>query len=116
MKLVRQPNGSNLCGQACCATICGITLDKACKDAGTVGKTFTRDLKHVLHTNGLATAPRRVRSWPKKDETALLFFQSEDRKEAHWVVWHKGKFYDPAAGVFRRVPGHLADADMTSHL
>jgi hypothetical protein len=49
-----------------------------------------------------------------KEGTALLFWRSTEG--AHWTVWHKNKHYDPAAGVFRKVPNHLSEARVTSHL
>lgn len=116
MKLVRQPEGSNLCGQACCATLCEITLDEACMLARTRGSTNTRKLKRVLHAMSVEHDEKRTRGWPERDETALLYFQSKDRKRAHWVLYRKRKYYDPNAGTFRKLPKYLEDADMTSHL
>lgn len=42
---ITQPYGSNLCGQACVAMICEITLHNACILVGKKGKT---NLKHLL--------------------------------------------------------------------
>lgn len=116
MKLVRQPADSHLCGQACCATLCDITLDEAVMLARKNGATRTVHLKRVLHGMSMEHDDKRTRGWPAKEETALLFFQSKDRKRAHWVLYHKKKYYDPNAGVFRKLPNYLEDADMTSHL
>ena len=113
MKLIRQPEGSNLCGQACIATVCGITLDSAIELIHRKGKTRTADLKWALYCKGIKCGERRVRGMPKEG-SALLYWQSDSG--AHWTVWHKGKHYDPAAGVFRKVPKHLKDARVTSHL
>jgi hypothetical protein len=96
--------------------LCEITLEEACVLAGTHGKTTTKKLKRVLHAMSVKHAERRKRGWPDKNETALLFFQSKDRKLAHWVLYHRRKYYDPNAGVFRQVPRYLKDTDMTSHL
>lgn len=114
MKLVRQPAGSDLCGQACIATLCNITLDEACMLVRTKGATRTKHLKRALRAMSVDHDERRKRG--PLPQTALLYFQSKDRSAAHWVVWHKGKYYDPAAGVFRKLPRHLEDADLTSHL
>jgi len=114
MKLVRQPQGSDLCGQACVATICGITLDEACMLARTHGKTDTKHLKRVLHASSVPHDERRTRGFPPKGQTALLFWKSENG--CHWMVWHKNKYYDPAAGVFRKTPKHAKNARVTSYL
>jgi len=116
MNLVRQPKGSNLCGQACVATLCEITLDEAIMLTRKRGKTRTCDLKQALRAMGMSTAERRKVGMPDRHETALLFFKSKDGKWCHWVLWHKGKYYDPQAGVFRKLPRYLEDADMASHL
>lgn len=116
MKYIRQPEGSNLCGQTCCAMLCDITIDEACMLARTKGQTNTKKLKRILHAMSMEHDAKRTRGEPSRDETALLYFQSKDRKRAHWVVWHKRKYYDPIAGVFRKRPNHLQDADLTSHL
>jgi len=114
MKLVRQPRDSNLCGQSCIATLANISLEDACLVVGTKGCTNTADLKAALDLLGIKHAERRTRGEPS--DTALLYFQSKDRKAAHWVLWHRKKYYDPAAGVFCKMPHHLEDSDMTSYL
>lgn len=114
MKLVRQPD-KKTCGQASVATICGITLEEACMLARTKGKTNTAQLKRVLAAMSVSHDARRTRGFPPDDATALLFWSSTDWK-FHWTVWHKKKYYDPMAGVFRKPPRWLADARVTSYL
>lgn len=116
MQFIRQPEDTNLCGQACVAMLCEITLEEAVMLVRTRGATRTCDLKRAIRAMGLDTAERRKRGMPDKSQTALLYFQSKERDKAHWVLWRKGKYYDPSAGVFRKLPNHLREADMTSHL
>jgi hypothetical protein len=116
MKLVRQPPGSNLCGQACIATLLGISLDEAVMLARVEGQTRTKDLTVALSAFRVPHAPRWTPGPPERDDTALLYFQSKDREAAHWVVWHRGKYYDPISGVFRKLPRHLEDSDLSYHL
>jgi hypothetical protein len=116
MKLVRQPPGSNLCGQACLATLLGISLDEAVTLVGVEGGTRTKHLKRALSAMGVPHASRRTLGAPERDDTALLFFWSADRSAAHWVLWHGRKYYDPISGVFRKLPRHLEGANLTSHL
>ena len=114
MKLVRQPKESSLCGQACIATVCGVTLEEAIMLTRKRGGTRTLHLKRALHAMSIPHGNRRVRGFPKEG-SAILWFQHSDG-DAHWVVWHNNKYYDPAAGVFRNVPKHLHEARVTSHL
>ncbi len=113
MKLVRQPGGSSLCGQACIATICKVSLDEACKLAGTKGCTTTKQLIQALTQMGMCTAPRLKRGMP---ESGLAILKVTHRWRSHWVIWKNGKFYDPAAGVFRGLPSYLQNSKVTSHL
>lgn len=114
MKLVRQPPGSKVCGQACVATLAGVSLGKAIMQVGKAGKTKTIDLKRGLDANNIKHGSRRERGMPDKSVTALLFWTGEHG--CHWTVWHKGKYYDPVAGVYRKTPRHLSDARVTSFL
>jgi len=113
MKLVRQPPCSNLCGQACIATVLNITLDESIELMGTKGKTDTRQLKDALDAHGVEHGDRRIRGFPTSG-SAILWFTSDFGK--HWVVWHNKKYYDPIAGVHRKLPNHLETARVTSHL
>lgn len=80
----------------------------------TSGRTSTKQLRAALAAMGVTTPQRRMLGPPSG--TALLFWKSSDNKHRHWTVWHKGKHYDPAAGVFRKTPSHLEDSRVTSHL
>ena len=114
MKLVRQPSGSNLCGQACVAMVCDIELEEAIELVGSRGKTVTKQLKEALTSQGVKTSERRVLGFPEEG-SALLFWKSGNDLR-HWTVWHKNKHYDPNAGVFRDTPRYLLNARVTSHL
>jgi len=112
MKLVRQPNNSTLCGQACIATICNITLEQAIIDVGKKGKTKTKDLIKGLKTNGVICGNRRKNGWPKGN--AILFYKIQNFY--HWVLWYNKKFYDPNAGIFKTLPNYLKKSKYLSHL
>lgn len=130
MKLVRQPPNSNCCGQACIATIFGVTLDEAIVAVGTTGKTSTRNLidavlalQSVGHHNWTCgSSLNRTKSNPLPEKgTAICKFRLPASLEigaprSHWVVYNNGKYYDPAAGVFRQVPDYLAKSKLTSWL
>ena len=53
MRLVRQPEDSSLCGQACVATLAGITLDESIEIFGTKGKTYGTHLVAALRCVGI---------------------------------------------------------------
>jgi len=48
MELVRQPFASNQCGQACVATICGITLEESLMIFRCKGQTRTKQVIAAL--------------------------------------------------------------------
>jgi hypothetical protein len=116
MKLVRQPPNSNLCGQACIATIFGITLEEAIKAVGKKGKTYGSDLRRAIQSlGGDATAMVRVKNEHVVPAgTGIIKFKQG--KAGHFVVFNKGKYYDPASGVFRERPKYLAGAKPTSYM
>lgn len=122
MKLVRQPPNSNCCGQACIATIAGLTLDESIALCGTKGKTRTRHLVKALKEHGFepyenATRISKRSSWiDRLWKSATLVVKFKNGKSSHWVVRHKGKFYDPASGVHRDVPRYLESSRSTSFL
>jgi len=55
-----------------------------------------------------------IRGFPKEGSALLKF--THPSGESHWVVWHKKKYYDPVAGVFRKVPRWLEPSRVTSYL
>ena len=114
MRLCRQPSGSNQCGQACIATICNIELFDACCMMRTKGKTRTKQLIAALTQMGMYTGPRLKRGFPESGLAILKFVHPDG--QSHWVVWENGKYYDPAAGVFRKTPKYLQDSKVTSYL
>jgi hypothetical protein len=113
MDLVRQPPNSNLCGQACVATIAGVALGEAVTLCGKSGKTSTRHLIAGLKAKGFEPYCGLTRVCQRSPwitglmKSATLIVKFKSGKASHWVVRHKGKFYDPAAGVFRDVPKYL---------
>jgi hypothetical protein len=114
MRYVKQPMGSNVCGQACVAMLADITLDEAIVATGRRGKTRTKDIKAGLTVCGILHGTRRIRGMAPKGVKAMLFWTGD--KGCHWTVWHKNKHYDPVAGVYRKVPRWLEGSRVTSYL
>ena len=103
-----------MCGQACVATICDITLEEACMVMRTKGKTRTKQLKQALWQMGIKTADRLKRGWPWEG-LAILKFVHPDGK-SHWVVWEDRKFYDPVGYIGVKRPKYLGNSRVTSYL
>ena len=116
MKLVRQPKDSTLCGQACVATLAGITLGKSIMFFGHKGRTRYKAVIQALHQLGVDSGPGWKKGFPKCKTAVMLYRLDGEWTGSHWVVWHKKKYYDPAAGVFRKEPKWLKDSRVTSHL
>lgn len=95
---IRQPHGSNLCGQACVAMVAGTTLEKAIDAVGTRGKTRAADLARGLARFGLTLEPRRRFSGRNAlPGLAIVMMRFEiGGRLAHWVVWDHGRLLDPS--------------------
>jgi len=100
--LVYQPQGSNLCGQACIATVLGITLDEACDLVGKRGYTSTRHIREALAKRGFNLGDRMSSPrWRKKPRKGLYLARVKwvARKHTHWVLcMPDGRVFDPAFG------------------
>jgi hypothetical protein len=97
---IQQPEGSSLCGQTCVAMIAGITLEESIEAfGGKRGATRTTDLVNALRKLGINCGdPPLVRiKGQLYPDTCIVKLHFNDRKNTHWTVWHKGKFYDPEA-------------------
>jgi len=69
MKLVRQPEGSSLCGQACVATIAGVSLEESIRAFdGTRGGTRTKQVINALRKFGIACGDKLLRITKKRIE------------------------------------------------
>ncbi|GAG32918.1 unnamed protein product, partial [marine sediment metagenome] len=112
---VKQPEDSNLCGQACVATLAGVGLEESIRVFGTRGKTTTRQIRQALLHLEVDCGERLVRGFP--DGPAILKW-TWPNGHSHWCVWMNNKYYDPCAGVHRKPPKYLtrANARVTSHL
>lgn len=104
--------------------------------AAAMGKSGLSNKYHLitgLMAFGVDCGDKLVRGMPETDETAIIKFMFVDfekelgrvkaqelhldgPRRSHWVVWHNKKFYDPAAGVFRKKPDYLTTCNFVSHL
>jgi hypothetical protein len=114
LRLVYQPEGSNQCGQACVATVCGITLDESLLLFRCKGCTTTKRVVTALRQMGVECGDRLVRGFPEKGSAILKFAHHDGH--THWVVWHLKNYYDPADGISQHPAGYLMLSRVTSHL
>ena len=116
LKLVRQGDDYN-CGQCCVATLTGQPLEAVFKAVGKKGYTRTHHIIKGLTEFGIECDDTYTLGdrFPK-DGTAVIRFTNPERTKAHWIVYYDKKYYDPRAGVFKRLPKYLKDSDITSFL
>lgn len=104
MELVRQPKNSSLCGQACVATIAGVSLEKSIKVfGGTKGGTRTRQVVEALRKLGIACGDKltRINKDTEKSPTCIVKQHFDDTKITHWVVYYYGYYLDPDIGIYK---------------
>ncbi len=104
MKLILQPEGSELCGQACVAMAAGVSLKSAIEAVGHKHSTSTADIAKALRFFGLTCPDRLVRisrKRPLSTPRAMLVIhrpavQHEGRNSKwHWMLTWDGKVMDP---------------------
>ena len=100
MKHMRQPEGSNLCGQTCVAMLIGEkNLDYVISDMRKRGKTTRKDLYQALVDYGLKPGEKLIRGYPATpDVTAIVRVKWKDINQTHWVVYQNAWVFDPALG------------------
>lgn len=107
MKLVQQPPDSRLCGQACVAMLCGVSLERAIQLVGRKEGTRTKELAHAIrklgyHCESRLTVLGENVNWLMAQENMLVKMTNYDDqgkrvRNWHWVVVHDRKVYDPAS-------------------
>ena len=109
LRLIHQPPDSKMCGQACLAMLCGISLEEAVALIGHAHGTKTKEIIQALRILGVkVNSDRLIRiglrkgGFPTTCLCRVIAFK-EDRKAlkeiynwSHWVVLHEGRIYDPA--------------------
>lgn len=112
MLLVYQPENSNLCGQACVASIAGVTLEDAIKVFG--GKrsgTSTRQVVDALRKLGVECGDKLIRISRKREKTnyCIVKLRSTLHKHRHWTIYREGFYFDPGVGVLVEYPDHVVE-------
>lgn len=101
MNYLRQPKYSNLCGQTCIAMIAGLSLEQSIKLFNSSDCTTTKQLKQVLNICHINTGEKLERLKKEQQPYTTCILKITWGNKSHWVVYNKGKVYDPALGVFK---------------
>jgi hypothetical protein len=107
MKLIRQPEHSNLCGQACVATIAGVSIEESIKAfGGTTGRTRTKQVIEAFSKLGVKCGDRLIRlsGRIKKSNFCIVKLHFQNYKHTHWTVYYNSLFYDPDIGILQDYP------------
>jgi len=87
MKLILQPKGSSLCGQACIAMLLDISLEEAIKLVGHDGISTNEDILSVLETKYPGIYSRQYFGSKFKDGIYLCKHRNpKNIKQEHWTV------------------------------
>lgn len=103
MRLIRQPEGSELCGQACVAMAAGVSLKRSVEAFGHRRATSTREVVNALRHFGLSCADRLTRlsrARPNIPRRAIVVIhrpavEGERRSKWHWMISWEGQIFDP---------------------
>lgn len=97
MERIDQPEGSNLCGQACVAMLLGISLEEATGRVKHRGCTNWKMLRRALVAGGLACGEQlyRVTARRQVPDLALCHVRFGRGRVTHWIVMERGMVYDP---------------------
>lgn len=120
MTIVRQPEDSVQCGQACVAMVASVSLKRAIEAVGHGRSTHTRDLIRGLRALGVYCGDKLIRisrCRPHFPPHAIIAIhrpavRGERRAAGHWMVSWNGKIIDPAD----RYPDGFANWKITSYL
>ena len=104
ISLIRQPDNSNLCGQACVAMIAGISLDESIKLFNSKGKTRTKQLYYALQKRGISCNNKAIRiKNNNKPKFCIIKIHYNGYKYLHWCIWNDNKYYDSVRGIRRKL-------------
>ena len=100
IKLVRQPEDSNLCGHACVAMIAGISLNESIELFNSKGTTTTKNVYEALQKKEISCSNKAVRiKNNNKPKFCMVVIHYSGCKNTHWCIWHNNKYYNPAYGI-----------------
>jgi hypothetical protein len=89
-----------MCGQACVAMLTGINIEEVAKVMGTRGSTTIGQIIDALDYYKIRHSEKNIRLSkrnPHYSEISILTVHMPTY--THWLLYYKGKFYDPEFGV-----------------
>lgn len=110
---IQQPN-SKACGQAVVAMLSGVSIEEVMKVMHTNGSTTIGQIIEALDYYGIkhSESNKRIsKKNPNYSEVSILTVHMPEY--SHWVLYFKGKFYDPEFGILEECHD---DGKITSYL
>lgn len=110
---IKQPN-NKACGQASVAMLAGVSVEEVMKVMYTNGSTTIGQIIEALDYYGIkhSECNKRIsKKNPSYSEVCILTVHMPEY--SHWVLYFKGKFYDPEFGVLEECH---PDGKITSYL
>lgn len=105
--MIRQRNNTD-CGIACIAMVTNLEYDSVLTQLGVINNNFTYgltsdDLVYFLSKLKYKVVVSDCLTWSDIPNNSIAFVVNEFYVclMGHWVVYKKGKIYDPARGVFK---------------
>ena len=95
--MIKINSSSSLCGQACLGTILKCTLQQAINLIGHTHGTYTWEMARFFDTE----FNEPTRGIPNKYSLCRVNFKNIGI--SHWVLYKKGKIYDPTIGDWLRL-------------
>lgn len=95
-----QPAKSNLCGQACIATVLDIDLDDAARLVGRKGLTGTRHIREAFAKRDIHMGPGVRGDKVERNTVYMARVHWPDSKKTHWILIDlDGTIIDPGWGI-----------------
>jgi len=100
----RKQTTSSSCGQACIAMLLDKDIDDIFQLVGKRPLAIGR-IVETLNSHGVKNAQKNIRismKNPRPSELSILTLKQDSK--SHYVLYVKGKFYDPSRGVLSDIP------------
>lgn len=114
----KQPPNSSTCGHYCLSMLCKKPVKEIISIIGHQKATYVTDIRKVLKKLGYKSSKslKRVYNIEKLPEVAILRLKWKGLINGHWMLWYKGKLYDPSSDIRYIESLHIHGATITSYL
>ena len=109
-EMLSQPSDKT-CGQTCVAFIAAVSVDDVVKVVGTDKGTHGTDLIRALKFLDIACSDKliRISRNKQKPKYCIVRIHWPNDEGGHWVVFRKGRYYDPGDGVIKTYEEIVSD-------